>query len=198
MQGGVVQSIGWALTEEYFYDDQGRLRNPSLLDYRMPTALDAPNIECILVEESAADGPYGVRGTGEVPIVPGAAAIANAVYDAIGARVTRLPILGNRVLGAIATNGSNGKARAAAPSLLTERPVVADARRSVLNAQNRKPAGGVAKLATESEDYCAEDDVAEQPAGADGANATRSGPAGKVKLATESEDYCAEDDVAEK
>jgi CO/xanthine dehydrogenase Mo-binding subunit len=70
IQGGVVQGIGWALTEEYVYDDHGRLRNPSLLDYRMPTALDAPNIECVLVEVPAADGPYGVRGTGEVPIGP--------------------------------------------------------------------------------------------------------------------------------
>ena len=71
IQGGVVQAIGWALIEEYVYDDHGRLRNPSLLDYRMPTALDAPNIECVLVEVPAADGPYGVRGTGEVPIIPG-------------------------------------------------------------------------------------------------------------------------------
>ena len=112
IQGGVVQAIGWALMEEYVYDDHGRLRNPSLLDYRMPTALDAPNIECVLVEVPAADGPYGVRGTGEVPIIPGPAAIAAAVYDAIGARVNELPVSGERVLAALAQAeaGANGKA----------------------------------------------------------------------------------------
>ena len=163
IQGGVVQAIGWALMEEYVYDDHGRLRNPSLLDYRMPTALDAPNIECVLVEVPAADGPYGVRGTGEVPIIPGPAAIAAAVHDAIGARVNELPVSGERVLAALAQaeGGANGKA--APPLALTSFPVrsAADvARQSVLRSQAGAPAGG-AKLAVESDDYGALEDVAE-------------------------------------
>jgi xanthine dehydrogenase molybdenum-binding subunit len=101
IQGAVVQGLGWALTEGYVYDQDGRLRNPGLLDYRMPTALDAPNVECVLVEVPAIDGPYGVRGVGEVPIVPTLGAVANAVFDACGARVTSLPIAGEPVLNAM-------------------------------------------------------------------------------------------------
>ena len=101
IQGAVVQGLGWALTEGYVYDADGRLRNPGLLDYRMPTALDAPNVECVLIEVPAIDGPYGVRGVGEVPIVPTLGAVANAVFDACGARVTSLPIAGEPILHAM-------------------------------------------------------------------------------------------------
>lgn len=92
MQGGVAQGIGWALNEEYIYDENGALRNASLLDYRMPTALDLPMVETILVEVFNPDHPYGVRGVGEVPIVPPPAAISNAIYDAVGVRMTTLPM----------------------------------------------------------------------------------------------------------
>ncbi len=92
MQGGVVQGIGWAINEEYIYDDEGHLLNASLLDYRMPTALDLPMIETIIVEVPHPAHPYGVRGVGEVNIVPPAGAVANAVYDATGVRMDRLPI----------------------------------------------------------------------------------------------------------
>ena len=91
IQGGVQQGIGMALTEEYFYDDEGTMRNSSLLDYRMPTALDLPMIETILVEVPNPGHPYGVRGVGEVPIIPPLAAIANAIHDATGVRVRKLP-----------------------------------------------------------------------------------------------------------
>lgn len=91
IQGGAAQGIGMALTEEYFYRDDGSLANASLLDYRMPTALDLPEIETILVEVPNPGHPYGVRGVGEVPIVPPLAAVANAIHDAIGTRVTVLP-----------------------------------------------------------------------------------------------------------
>jgi CO/xanthine dehydrogenase Mo-binding subunit len=160
IQGGVVQAIGWALTEEFVYDEHGRLRNPSLLDYRMPTALDAPNIECVLVEVPAADGPYGVRGTGEVPIVPGPAAIAAAVHDAVGARVYELPITGERVIAALEHERGDGKA-SPGPALASfpVRSAADRARQSVLRSQAAAPAGG--KLAVESDDYCAEDDVEE-------------------------------------
>ncbi len=101
IQGGVVQGIGWALNEEYIYDDEGHLLNASLLDYRMPTALDLPMIETVVVEVANPDHPFGVRGVGEVPIVPPAGAIANAIYDAIGVRPTELPMSPARLLEAI-------------------------------------------------------------------------------------------------
>ena len=91
IQGGAAQGVGMALTEEYFYRDDGSLANASLLDYRMPTALDLPEIETILVEVPNPGHPYGVRGVGEVPIVPPLAAVANAIHDAAGVRVTALP-----------------------------------------------------------------------------------------------------------
>ncbi len=91
IQGGAAQGAGMALTEEYFYRDDGSLANSSLLDYRMPTALDLPEIETILVEVPNPGHPYGVRGVGEVPIVPPLAAVANAIHDAIDLRVTSLP-----------------------------------------------------------------------------------------------------------
>jgi len=98
MQGGVAQGVGWALNEEYLYDDQGRLVNSSLLDYRMPVALDLPMIDTILVEVPNPGHPYGVRGVGEVPIVPPPAALANAIYRATGVRMNRLPMNPARIV----------------------------------------------------------------------------------------------------
>ncbi|MBD3675406.1 MAG: xanthine dehydrogenase family protein molybdopterin-binding subunit [Planctomycetaceae bacterium] len=92
MQGGAVQGIGWALNEEYFYDDKGNMKNASYLDYRMPTCLDVPMIETIIVEVPNPDHPYGVRGVGEPPICPPPAAIANAIYHATGVRMRELPM----------------------------------------------------------------------------------------------------------
>jgi xanthine dehydrogenase molybdenum-binding subunit len=92
MQGGAVQGIGWALNEEYFFDAEHRMRNHSFLDYRMPTALDVPMIETIIVEVPNPSHPYGVRGVGETPIVPPPATIANAMYRATGKRLTDLPM----------------------------------------------------------------------------------------------------------
>ncbi len=92
MQGGAVQGIGWALSEEYVYSGEGRLLNASLLDYRMPTTLDAPLIETIMVEVANPAHPYGVRGVGEVPIVPPVAAIAEAIYNATGVRMYQAPM----------------------------------------------------------------------------------------------------------
>jgi len=92
MQGGSVQGIGWALNEEYFYDKQGVMNNSSLLDYRMPTSLDLPNINTIIVEVPDPSHPYGVRGVGEANIVPPTPAIANAIRQATGVRFNSLPI----------------------------------------------------------------------------------------------------------
>ena len=91
IQGGAVQGIGQALHEEYVYNREGTMLNSSFLDYRMPVANDLPEIETILVESPNPGHPYGVRGVGEVPIVPPLAAVANAIYDAIGIRVRHLP-----------------------------------------------------------------------------------------------------------
>jgi CO/xanthine dehydrogenase Mo-binding subunit len=102
MQGGVVQGIGWALSEEYWFDEQNRMRNASFLDYRMPTCLDVPLIETIIVEVPNPAHPYGVRGVGETPIVPPPAAIANAIYRATGKRLTELPMSPPRVWRALA------------------------------------------------------------------------------------------------
>jgi CO/xanthine dehydrogenase Mo-binding subunit len=101
MEGSVVQGLGWALTEGFDYGPDGRLRNASLLDYRMPTALDVPKIDCVIVETPVPNVPYGVRGVGEVPIVPAAAAVANAIARAVGVRITRMPMTPERVLRAL-------------------------------------------------------------------------------------------------
>jgi len=101
VQGGVAQGAGMALSEEYVYDEQGTMRNASLLDYRMPTALDLPDIETILVEVPNPGHPYGVRGVGEVPIVPPLAAIANAIENATGIRMRQLPASPTRMLDAL-------------------------------------------------------------------------------------------------
>jgi len=108
MHGGAAQGIGWALNEEYVYDDRGQMRNSSLLDYRMPTALDLPMMECVILETPADDGPFGIRGVGEPPIIPPAAALANAVHDATGARITELPMSPERVFWAMRDKSDKG------------------------------------------------------------------------------------------
>jgi CO/xanthine dehydrogenase Mo-binding subunit len=97
MQGGAVQGIGWALNEEYVYNEKGVMTNASFLDYRMPTSLDLPMIDTVLIEVPNPGHPYGVRGVGEVPIVPPPAAIANAVSRAAGVRLTILPMSPGRL-----------------------------------------------------------------------------------------------------
>ena len=101
IQGGVAQGIGWALNEEYFVNDQGHMVNSSYLDYRMPTSLDLPMIDTVVVEVANPNHPYGVRGVGEVCIVPPMAAIANAVYHATGVRMNTLPMNPGSVLEAL-------------------------------------------------------------------------------------------------
>src|SRR2546426_1120403 len=103
MQGGAVQSLGMALTEALVYDDKARLTNPSLLDYRKLTSADLPNIETIIVEKPSPHGPFGARGVGEPPIVPAPAAMANAIEDATGVRLTELPLSPERIALAVAS-----------------------------------------------------------------------------------------------
>ncbi|MEC8857449.1 MAG: molybdopterin cofactor-binding domain-containing protein, partial [Chloroflexota bacterium] len=101
IQGGAVQGIGWALNEEYVYNDNGAMVNSSFLDYRMPITLDLPMIDTVIVEVANPNHPYGVRGVGEVPIVPPMAAISNAIYDAIGVRMNDLPMSPDKILEAL-------------------------------------------------------------------------------------------------
>jgi len=101
MQGAAVQGIGMALNEGYFYDAEGHLKNASLLDYRMPTTLDIPMIETVILESPNPAHPYGVRGCGEHSIIPPPAAIANAIHDAVGVRMNSMPMAPHKVCAAI-------------------------------------------------------------------------------------------------
>ena len=105
IEGSVVQGLGWALAEGFDYGSDGRLRNASLLDYRLPTALDVPRIDTVVVETPVPGVPYGVRGVGEVPIVPVAGAVANAIARATGTRVWQMPMTPERVLNALRGRG---------------------------------------------------------------------------------------------
>lgn len=92
MQGGSVQGIGWALNEEYYMSDDGKMNNSTLLDYRMPTSLDLPMIDTVIVEVPSEEHPFGVRGVGEANIVPPTPAIANAIHAATGLRMEKMPM----------------------------------------------------------------------------------------------------------
>ena len=107
MQGGAAQGIGWALNEEYIYDTEGVLENAGFLDYRVPVASDLPMIDTEIIEVPNVNHPYGVRGVGETPIVAPLAAVGNAVSDAIGVRMTELPLSPPKVLEAIANGGAD-------------------------------------------------------------------------------------------
>lgn len=100
-QGGAAQGIGWALNEEYIYGKDGRLQNAGFLDYRIPVCSDLPMIDTQILEIPNPNHPYGVRGVGETSIVPPLAAIANAVSNAAGVRMTHIPMSPPRILAAI-------------------------------------------------------------------------------------------------
>jgi len=104
MQGGVLQGAGWALNEEYFYNEEGVMVNSSLLDYRMPTTTDLPMIDTVIIEVPNSRHPFGIRGVGETPIVPPLAAIANAIYNATGVRLTKLPMSPSTIVEALSQN----------------------------------------------------------------------------------------------
>ena len=101
MQGGAAQGIGWALSEEYIYTKDGKLDNPGFLDYRMPVASDLPMLDNVMIEIPNPKHPQGVRGVGEVPLVPPLAAVANAIYNALGKRLDSLPMSPPKVLAAL-------------------------------------------------------------------------------------------------
>jgi len=106
MRGGTVQGMGWALYEELAHDEVGSLATGSFLDYAIPTAERVPEIETVIVEVPAPDGPFGAKGIGEAPVVAVAPAIANAVAAAVGVRLRQLPMTAPRVWTALRDAGS--------------------------------------------------------------------------------------------
>jgi CO/xanthine dehydrogenase Mo-binding subunit len=107
IEGGVAQGLGQALSEEIVYEG-GRVLNANLTDYKMPTTLDVPPVETILVQHPSLVGPYGAKGVGEPPNIEPPAAVANAVAAATGLRMTSLPITAEKIVLALREAGAGG------------------------------------------------------------------------------------------
>ena len=103
IQGAVAQGVGWALFEKMAYDEAGQLLSATFMDYALPQSDQVPPVDTILVEVPSELGPYGAKGVGEPPVIAAPAAIANAIRDAIGARLTELPITGEALRRALAS-----------------------------------------------------------------------------------------------
>jgi CO/xanthine dehydrogenase Mo-binding subunit len=104
LEGGVLMGLGFALMED-FEVKEGRPQKTTLTKYKIPTVRELPEIIPMIVEDEASEGPYGAKGVGEITSIPTAAAIINAIYDAIGVRFTRLPVAPERVLAALQEEG---------------------------------------------------------------------------------------------
>jgi CO/xanthine dehydrogenase Mo-binding subunit len=104
IQGGVTQAIGHSLMEQVHYSPNGALQTQGFLDYKMPSSQDLPDVAAVLVEVPDDEGPFGARGIGEPPILAFAPAVANAIYDAVGVRMTSLPITAEKVRQALKAN----------------------------------------------------------------------------------------------
>jgi carbon-monoxide dehydrogenase large subunit len=98
IEGGVVQGLGTGLWEEVLYDENGKMLNPNFRDYRVPTAVDAPEIIPIIVEATHEEGPFGAKGIGEMTLVSTPTAVGNAIYNATGIRLKELPATPERLL----------------------------------------------------------------------------------------------------
>ena len=106
-QGSTAQGVGWALNEEYFYTQSGSMANSTFLDYRMPTSLDLPMIDTVIVEVPNPGHPFGLRGrAGEIPIVPVIAAVGNAISNATGVRMTKGPMTPGAIMEALEESNS--------------------------------------------------------------------------------------------
>lgn len=101
MEGGATQGVGWGLWEQMIYAKDGRNLNAGFLDYHLPTAMDVPDIETVLVEVPTVNGPFGAKGVGEPPITPGIAAVQEAIRDAVGVDLHEVPFTPERVRAAI-------------------------------------------------------------------------------------------------
>ena len=97
MEGSLSMGLGEAMFEEVKFDEKGRILNASLGEYKIPTSLDMPGIETIIVESHEPNGPFGAKEVGEGAIMPTIPAVLNAVYDAIGVRIPQLPLTPERV-----------------------------------------------------------------------------------------------------
>jgi len=106
--GGVLQGIGQALYEKMAYDETGQITTQSFLDYALPASIHAPNITAIQVEVASDHGPYGAKGVGEPPLIPCMPAIANAIKDAIGIRLTSVPMMPQNIVASMNGNRKNG------------------------------------------------------------------------------------------
>jgi CO/xanthine dehydrogenase Mo-binding subunit len=108
MEGSLSMGLGEALFEEVKFDEKGGILNPNLTEYKIPTALDMPNVKSIIVESNEPNGPFGAKEVGEGAILPTIPAILNAVYDATGILINELPLTPERVYLAIkARRGKN-------------------------------------------------------------------------------------------
>jgi len=101
MQGSLSMGLGEALFEEVKFDEKGRVANPTFGEYRIPTALDMPNVNTIIIESNEPNGPFGAKEVGEGAIMPTIPAILNAIYDAVGVRINELPVTSERLYNAI-------------------------------------------------------------------------------------------------
>ncbi len=108
IEGGIAMGVGMALHEEILFDDDGRQLNPTLTDYIIPTTLDMPRIDVDIIETHDPVGPFGAKGVGEPTLVPTMAAIANAIFDAVGVRIADLPATSEKVLMALKEKGEGG------------------------------------------------------------------------------------------
>ncbi len=109
IEGGTLQAVGYGLLEELVWD-KGRIVNNRLTNYIIPTSLDAPDMETVIVEKEYSHGPFGAKGVGELPMDGGAPAIAAAVFNATGAFVTEIPITPERLLAVLeSTSGTAGE-----------------------------------------------------------------------------------------
>ena len=116
IEGGVIQGVGYALTEELLMQE-GKILNPNFHNYKMLTASDVPNIHFFPIETIDKEGPYGAKGVGEASLIPTAAAIANAVCNALGMEILELPITPEKILKALSLNNSNSKLKINSNSL---------------------------------------------------------------------------------
>jgi CO/xanthine dehydrogenase Mo-binding subunit len=107
IQGALVMGVGTAIFEEMELED-GKVKNPNFAEYKLPSALDAPEMIPIIVEEPHNQGPFGAKGLGEPALAPTAAAIANAIYSAVGVRIKDLPITPEKVLEGLRKAGHSG------------------------------------------------------------------------------------------
>jgi CO/xanthine dehydrogenase Mo-binding subunit len=105
-QGAIMQGLGQAMSEAITFGN-GKVLNPSFLDYKIFSSLDAPEVEIYFVERPADNGPFGAKGTGEPPILPPVGAMANAIYDAVGVRIHELPLSPENVVKAIREKNGN-------------------------------------------------------------------------------------------